>query len=387
MNYVIEKNGGTYESHVDNVSWSEIEKIQAELNNLQLEISGNNMTTKKFFEKKGDTVIYNMDLVKQYLQSCVEKEILKLNPAIIMAVQIALESQDYDVGVIDWLLWNTWSGMRKTVMIFQKQCWLKPDWIPWKETIKEILNILWNSTSIQSRRKAKQQMWPNPFPEEHKVVQPKFEEGSDFYLQNRKEFIENSDILQWPKLEAKNPDQVWWIGSSMMVWFSGYGSTFKNMSWIKWATTRNQQRYWQEWQRGILDENKLWKHCREKWIKSFVLYFGWNEAAISQNDVDNAYNDIKTIWEYLKKIGVQPVLCTCIWEKKKEHSIGHNWKAYPLIEFNKKIRDLWENGRWPVLDYAKIDVGDVWYDKPNEKHPRNRWYKAMWQKIIDNLSK
>ncbi len=379
---------------MDNVSWSEIEKIQAELNNLQLEISGNSITTEKFFEKKGDTVIYNMDLVKQYLQSCVEKEILKLNPAIIMAVQIALESQDYDVGVIDWLLWNTWSGMRKTVMIFQKQCWLKPDWIPWKETIKEILNILWNPTSIQSRKKAKQQMWPNPFPEEHKVVQPKFKEGRDYYLQNREEFIQNSDILQWPKLEATKPDQVWWIGSSMMVWFSGEAfdnKIFVNMSWIERATTRNQQRYWQKWQKGKLDENKLKEYCREKWIKSFVLYFGWNEAAISQRAVDNAYNDIKTIWEYLKNIPdnpVQPVLCTCIWEMREEHSFSReNKRIYPLKEFNEKIRQLWKNKGWPVLDYAKIDVGDVWYDKPNNTHPSNRWYKAMWQKIIDNLSK
>ncbi|MBO4515918.1 hypothetical protein J5751_00325 [bacterium] len=43
---------------------------------------------------------YHMDLVKEYLQHCIENENFQVNSAVVMAVQIALESlekQEYDV--------------------------------------------------------------------------------------------------------------------------------------------------------------------------------------------------------------------------------------------------------------------------------------------------
>jgi hypothetical protein len=48
---------------------------------------------KSFFEKKEDKIVYNMDLVKQYLSSCVQKDEFQINSAVVMAVQIALESK------------------------------------------------------------------------------------------------------------------------------------------------------------------------------------------------------------------------------------------------------------------------------------------------------
>ena len=118
-----------------------------------------------------------------------------------------------------------------------------------------------------------------------------------------------------------------------------------------------------------------------------MFYFWWNEAANSQTEVDNAYNDIKLMWEYLQSIWVQPVLCTCIWEKKKEHSIWRREQNYPLVEFNQKIRNLGKEKGWPVIDFAKIDVGDVWYETPYKEHPTWWRYFDMRQKILNNLSK
>lgn len=438
---LIEKNGETYQSSLDNkkeIPWIK-KQIQQELSDLKNIAEGVNKN--EFFKENNDIVVYNLDLVKRYLEYCLKKEKLQLTPTVIIAVQIALESLHYDVGVIDWLLWTPGSNTRKAVEKFQRE-WnanckdqkdqLSPDWIPWKNTIGKLVQILWGTsnenipdsqnTAVQQTkpkewsiyapdllRKPREPVKSDTLLEQPKLdsksdqeinndaetpittnthIQPEFQHNNHFYLQNRDEYINNADILQWPKLKATNPDQVWWIGSSMMVGFSGYGKVFKNMKWITWATTRtrNKERYWKEWQNGSLDRNALQKYCETKWIKSFVLYFGWNEAANSWTSVNNAYNDIENIWECLESFWVQPVLCTCIWEKKPEHSPWRNWQQYPLVEFNQRIRDLWEQRNRPVMDYASIDVGNVRYSNYSDTHPGNPWYRAMGQKIIDNLS-
>ena len=224
-------------------------------------------------------------------------------------------------------------------------------------------------------------------------ITPKYKDNGTHYLENRNDYL-NINILQWPKLIAskEHPEQVGWIWSSMMQWFRG--DIFKNMNGIVSATTRSQDRFRKPWQRGVLDEQKLKTYCETNWIKSFVLYFWWNEAANSVAAVNNAYEDIKVMGDYLNSIWVQPVLCTCIWEKRKEHSVWHSQKAYPLADtpswelwFNSKIRKLWLDNTWPVIDFAKIDVGNVWYPGPKSDHPSlSHWYPEMRQKILDNLS-
>lgn len=432
---LIEKNGEIYQSSLDNkkeIPWIK-KQIQQELSDLKNNIA-EGVNNNEFFKENNDIVVYDLDLVKKYLDYCLKKEKFQLTTTVIMAVQIALESLHYDVGVIDWLLWTPGSNTRKAVENFQKE-WnanhkdqLTPDWIPWENTIWKLVQILWDTSNTnvsEAAQQPKPKEWsiyapdllrkprepvksgtPSEQPqlennnnqeasddaatitEKNTNVQPQFRENSDFYLQNRDEYINNTDILLWPKLRATSPDQVWWIGSSMMLGFSRYGSVvFKNMEWIQWATTRSEQRYWQKWQRGTsLDGKKLQKYCEDKWIKSFVLYFGWNEAANSWASVNNAYNDIKLIWERLESFWVQPVLCTCIWEERREHSIWHNSQKYPLVEFNQRIRDLWREKNWPVIDYASIDIGNVRYSNPTATHPATPWYKAMGQKIKDNLS-
>ena len=286
-----------------------------------------------------------------------------------------------------------------------------PNFVKWQES--DIWNskkqkdsddqISENSQNLQWDKKTEQiienQDWSKDNEErtivENMVVEPKFSEKNKFYLENRQEYINNTDILQWPKLAATNIDELWWIWSSMMAWFAwyienrekyGYGNIIKKMLCGEWWTTRSFNWFWKDWQKWVLDEEKLKKYCEDNWIKSFMFYFWWNEAATSQMAVDNAYNDIRLMWEYLQSIWVQPVLCTCIWENKKEHSIWHREQKYPLVEFNQKIRSLWQEKNWPVIDYASIDIWNVQYETPDKIHPNNGEYLDMRQKILENLS-
>lgn len=196
-----------------------------------------------------------------------------------------------------------------------------------------------------------------------------------------------NNILNWPELLANNRDQLWWLGSSILVWIQWVNkSQFKNMDWIDSATTRNQDWFWKKWKKWELDKEKIKNYCNSKWIKSFLFYFWWNESVSGVDAVNNAYDDIKSMWKYLNSIGVQPVLCTCMWEKIKEHSVGWNWKIYPLADwtnwklwFNNKIRNLWKNMNWPVMDFAKIDDNiPKWDDKI---HPTWSGYEIMRKEI------
>ena len=78
------------------------QQVKAELSSLQL-----NVEQELFYQKDGDKVTYNLPLVKTYLEHIKEKSWSELtqknSSAWIMAVQIALESQGYDVGKVDGL--------------------------------------------------------------------------------------------------------------------------------------------------------------------------------------------------------------------------------------------------------------------------------------------
>lgn len=479
MSECISQKNWSYESWLDNVneqlSWVK-KQVEKELSGLKKDIQVGQIKN-SFFEKKWNKVEYHVDLVKQYLQSCIAKETFHINTAMIMAVQILLETKWYDLGQIDWLLkTSSWkeSKTEKTIKKFQADNWLVVDWIPWKKTIKKLLDLSpsidikeddkiktsfytknelfalelyrwkyftneqienkwynpkeilallndkekmdkmdkllpkfdkwqeksssqylsgveshdenpWNSTENVENKENTDNIDKNENNTNTNTVLPIYNEWNNFYINNRQEYIDNTDILIWPKLEASIPDQVWGIWSSMMKWFSWI--TFKNMEGITSATTRNNNRFWKEWKKWELDEEKMKNYCEDKELKSFMFYFWWNEAVNSQSAVDQAYDDILVMWEYLEKIWVQPVLCTCIWEFKKEHSIWKNCKEYPLAWFNSKIRDLWKSKNWPVIDFAKIDKGNVWYSSPEATHPSPvGWYCDMRNKILENLS-
>lgn len=159
---LIQYENGKYESSLDNVTeellWVK-KQIQRELSGLQQNVEEGQVKN-SFFERKDGKVEYHMNLVKEYLQSCAQKEDFQINWATVMAVQIALESNGYEVGVIDWLLkTNSWatSKTEKAISKFQKDNNLRVDGVPWKKTILKILEKLggvpqWNDTKDDEQK-------------------------------------------------------------------------------------------------------------------------------------------------------------------------------------------------------------------------------------------
>lgn len=134
-----------------------LSQTKNELNTLTENV-GNN-----FYENKEGKVIYNIDLVKTYLNKLNEDmkdmdskkawkylKSKKRTAAWIMAVQIALESLDYDVGKIDGILRSNsqkkaWvdSNTMKAVKKFQGDNGLTGDGLPGKDTISKLIEKLW----------------------------------------------------------------------------------------------------------------------------------------------------------------------------------------------------------------------------------------------------
>lgn len=196
----------------------------------------------------------------------------------------------------------------------------------------------------------------------------------------------NVDVNPWARrveiwnveLLAKKRSQLWWIGSSVMNWFSS--KSFVNMHWINSATTTNKQRFEEKGDELYYNWVELWKYCKDNWIKSFMFYFGWNESAGSEQAVNKAYQNIEQWSNYLQSKWIQPVLCTCLYEDIVNHSVWHKWEVFPLHWFNQNIRNLWKQKGWPVIDFAEIQ--DDIPISPDKLHPTPQWYKMM-REIID----
>ena len=131
-----------YTTNVDNIrqdspEWVK-EKISSELASLKKEVFYNE-------PDKDWNVVCDMDTVKSYLESIKDLkrgEMQEKWAALVMAVQIALESKGYDVWKIDWVLWpKTKEAVRK----FQTDVGgIRIDWVPWPETVWKILESLGN---------------------------------------------------------------------------------------------------------------------------------------------------------------------------------------------------------------------------------------------------
>ena len=149
-----------------------------------------NLAVESFYSINGDQVEYNMDAVKSYLNSLKDQKWVNLNSknttAWIMAVQIALESNGYDVGTIDWFLWGwTKAGVER----FQQENGLKVDWLPGKETISKLLNVLnWESNSENNPNNSENEVsdwdgenWKIDWSEESEQKQGKLEKDNSEY--------------------------------------------------------------------------------------------------------------------------------------------------------------------------------------------------------------
>jgi len=107
----------------------------------------------KFYEKNGEEIIYNMDTVKQYLWVLKDKKtwkelISKNSSAMVIAVQIALYSQNYSFWTIDWILWDrTKDAIRK----FQADNNLPVDvyWRSLPSTIQKLLEVISREDQVE----------------------------------------------------------------------------------------------------------------------------------------------------------------------------------------------------------------------------------------------
>ena len=114
------------------------QQVKAELSSLQQPVQ-----QELFYQKDGDKVTYNLPLVKTYLEHIKEKSWSELtqknSSAWIMAVQIALESQGYDVGKVDGLWWEF---TKAAVENFQDRNGLNKDGMPWRLTIQKLAEVM-----------------------------------------------------------------------------------------------------------------------------------------------------------------------------------------------------------------------------------------------------
>lgn len=114
-----------------------------------------NINSDSFYEKNDSKTTLKMDIVSKYIEKIMDKEWKDLREnhtsAWIMAVQIALRSTQiwwnshdkYGPIQIDGILWNS---TKEAIKKFQSDNELTVDWLPWKNTLNKIYEILnWNT--------------------------------------------------------------------------------------------------------------------------------------------------------------------------------------------------------------------------------------------------
>ena len=184
---------------------------------------------------------------------------------------------------------------------------------------------------------------------------------------NNTEQKKSNEIFSWPELLAKNKDEIWWLGNSIMQGFQWYKqkSNFPNMDGVASKNTKTHpNKFTSE------SDISAYKASHPN-VKSFMFYF-WA----------NTTNNSQTIWDitkrskWLEKEWIQPILCTCIWED------NHTW----LTDLNKSLINLWKENNWPVFDFAKV-YNEWKIAMGGHKHPRSEWYSVMAWYINDQLNK
>ncbi len=137
--------------NIKEIDWVR-QQVKEDLNDLTRNAEDN------FYEiKDNGKVSYKMNLVREYLIS-VDKEVLEdgelrqkdryNTSTCIMAVQIVLESEWYDVGKVDGVFWDE---TREAIKKFQIHNHIKPaDGFIWHQVVSELLKYLgeWKRNEI-----------------------------------------------------------------------------------------------------------------------------------------------------------------------------------------------------------------------------------------------
>jgi hypothetical protein len=174
--------------------------------------------------------------------------------------------------------------------------------------------------------------------------------------------------LIWPKLVAHNKNELGWLGNSIMTWFQWYYDklNFPNMDGVESKNTQNHPNRF-----NSLLAVQSYKASHPD-VKSFMFYFWANTQ-----DNEKTLADIKQWSEWFQEEGIQPVLCTCIWEDK------HEW----LVDLNKSLIDLWKEKQRPVFDFAKsYNEWNIAMWSGSSPHPTSEGYSTIASIINSELS-
>ena len=177
-----------------------------------------------------------------------------------------------------------------------------------------------------------------------------------------------SEFLIWPKLVAHNKNELGWLGNSIMTWFQWYYDklNFPNMDGVESKNTQNHPNRF-----NSLLAVQSYKASHPD-VKSFMFYFWANTQ-----DNEKTLADIKQWSEWFQEEGIQPVLCTCIWEDK------HEW----LVDLNKSLIDLWKEKQRPVFDFAKsYNEWNIAMWSGSSPHPTSEGYSTIANIINSELS-
>lgn len=344
MPWLIINKDWEFESSLDNITeelaWVK-KQIKRELSDLQKNVQESQIK-ETFFEKKENTVIYHMDLVKQYLQSCVQKDEFQINSAVVMAVQIALESKWYEVWKIDWLLKNTkWtlSMTEQAIRKFQKENWLRIDWVPWRNTVKKILEKLWN-VPVEAKK---------PEKKEDKKENPKWKDDLDNTIKSLD--LKQEDLIKILALEIYR----WRIMTDKEIEAKGYDSK-EVQKWVK--NTSEMEKL----------DRIIPKNIRHEQVAEFLEAHNSNE--------ETKWDSIDTEPKEPEKKPVEKPT-----ENKEDNNEEKNIK--PIIDKSGEVKNLEDILRAKNLVLPKLKANDVseigwlwnsmmfgfqWHWKNNDKH-------------------
>lgn len=323
------------------------QKITVELNELKNKVQLDNLKTDMFYEIKEENwekkVDYHMETVKAYLSTLNGLSINEIRDkwaAWVMAVQIALESEGYNVWKIDWMLWV---ATKAAVRDFQTNQWIKVDWDPGPETISKLLNVLWVDQSKDNQEK-------NIDGDDNKWWDPK--ENGDWESKEKvKDWVDRTEKFKADKFKSLRdkakfllPDKVSFAALSNPEFTVKIEDKYNNWNVVKYVKFN-----FHDYLEGdIFQEDKLAadiKEAKDEWYdeRTFQDFIMHNKYSLE----DLFPWRTVSLWKFFSKFR---------WNKLTIDNVDFSWdKVY--FQFDKK----WFNAaKWCDQEIDKSELKDGW---------------------------
>lgn len=302
----------------------------------------------KFYEKDGEEIKYNMDTVKQYLWVLKEKKtwkelISKNSSAMVMAVQIALYSQNYSFWTIDWILWDkTKAAIRK----FQADNNLPVDtlWRAMPSTIEKLLEVISRKDKVEIPEEEKQEAEEIMEEKEEKEA----EKSNNLNTQSKWTVIENEQLDNNTKENETKPDK-WDVSSEKNETEEKNDETEKERDQLEKIKNRIKNRDYDKFKEltKITQEeaeaihqykNKEWK--TKEILYSFFLPLSWVKEVTPE-----------TFEELLKHKWVLEIWIETLTP----------WLAQKIVDRETET-NIWENITFSWLKTLNLEVCEILWD-------------------------